>query len=121
MQVSLLSIIGSDAFAVVRVGVGLMLVNHVADDGGMKLCSTEDDGLVVGVDEGEKLLDAVRVTLPDIDIAVIKVLLRIDLVFVYLTLDIIIGVVDVGIYIAGRYPDAEGGEVAILDALFEGV
>ena len=121
LQVSFLPIIGGNPFAVVGVGVGLMLVNHVADDGGMKLCSTEDDGLVVGVDEGEKLLDAVLIALTDIDIAVIKVLLRIDLVFVYLTLDIIIGVVGIGVDIAGRYADAEGGEVAILDALFEGI
>ena len=118
---SLVAIIGSDAFTVVAVGHFLVLINHRSDFQRMHLGVAEDDGLFVWVDFVQQLLDAVLVTLPHVDVAVVEVLLGIGLVLLNLAHHAVVGVIGVGIDITRSKPHAVGRQEAVFNALLQGV
>ena len=99
-----------------------MLVHHVANNHGMLLGSTEDDGLFVRVDLVQELLHTMLVALLNLDSAIIEIRLRVNLFRVHLSAFhdvafLILIVIDV----ARRDVHTEGYKEAVLDALFQRV
>jgi hypothetical protein len=87
----------------------------------MKLCATEDNGLVGRVDFAEEFFDAVFIALAHSDVAVVEILFGIYFIRVNISLYIIIGVVDICIDIAFGYAHTERREEAVCNTLFEGI
>ena len=114
------AIVGGHAFTIVAGWALFVLVHHVANNHGMFLRSTEDDGLLVGVNLLQELFHTMFVALLDLDSSIIEIRLRVNLFGVYFSAlhDVSLFILVV-IDVACGDVNTEGNQEAILDALFQ--
>jgi hypothetical protein len=99
----------------------LDLVDQVADGEGVFLVGAEDDRFLILVDRFHKKLDTIAFAVFDFDDAV-EVSFGVGFGVVNRAFDdFIIGAVGIFVEGSGDLADFEGGEVAVVDAGFEGV
>jgi hypothetical protein len=103
-------VIGRDTLAIVRVPVGLELIDQVAHGQGVVLVRAKDQGLLALVHEGHENFDSFLLSRPDFDDAV-EIRLPVDLPALDFPFDQrVVGRVDVFVQRGGDLLDAERGQ-----------
>ncbi len=115
------AVVGGDADAVVGVGADFVLIDQVADGQGVVLGGAEHQGLFILVNHPHEELNPVAFALFDFDDAV-EVGFGVDAIALHFSFQhVIVGAVEVFVEGGFDLPHFEGGEEAVVDAVFEGV
>ena len=114
-------IVGGDTLAVVGIGVGFVLVDEITNGKGVLLGGAKDQGFLPLIDHPHEQLDAVLFTLLDLDNAV-EIGFGVGFAGFDITIEdgIFFGV-DIFIERSRNLANAEGGEVTVINAFFEGI